>query len=107
MTWPWCVPPESNGPVATQEGMKEILLAFVLVGLVCNPAFALADEPAPETSVHFKKVTLVEFGQLEVSGQLVRPEATLVQARRQTRFTTLIRHRGDFRPELLRSLDNL
>jgi len=87
--------------------MKESLLALLLVAAL--PCLARASEPASDQkpSVKFKTVTLMTFGELSVSGEVMKPEATLVRARLKTHFQPLIRYRGDFRPELLRSLDNL
>ncbi|CAN0543287.1 unnamed protein product [Laminaria digitata] len=87
--------------------MKESLLAFALVAAL--PCLAKASEPTADRkpSVKFKTVTLMTFGDLAVSGEVMKPEATLVRARLKTHFQPLIRYRGDFRPELLRSLDNL
>lgn len=90
--------------------MKESLLALAALAILCAlPGPALAEEPVvpAEPAVKFKTVTLMIFGDLAVSGEVMKPEATLVHARGKTRFQPLIRYRGDFRPELLRSLDNL
>ncbi len=69
---------------------------------------AVAQEEAPrEDQVVYKRKTVVSFSDVQLSGELVKPSATLVQARRGARFRPLIRVRGDFRPELLNSVDAL
>jgi hypothetical protein len=59
----------------------------------------------PRSEVRYTQRTLVEFSNLEITGEVVRPSMTLIQGRRSARFRSLIRYRGDFRPELLRSID--
>lgn len=86
--------------------MKIIAPLGLAACTLCTPA--LADEPmrAPD-QVRFKKTTVMEFTQIEVSAELTRPAHSLILSRRGARFRSLIRSRADFRPELERSVDNL
>ncbi|MEQ9500704.1 MAG: hypothetical protein RIT81_27785 [Deltaproteobacteria bacterium] len=77
----------------------------LLTLMLTVPGVAFAEEEAPQEA--FKKKTVIEFSEVRLSGELVKPSATLVRVRRKTRFVPLIRVRGDFRPELLASTDAL
>jgi hypothetical protein len=61
---------------------------------------------APEKAT-YKPKTVIEFSEVQVNGQIVRPEMTRVQGRGRSQFRPLVRARADFRPELQRSLDNI
>jgi hypothetical protein len=80
---------------------KTTLGAFAVVAAMAVPA--RGDEPKPQ---YPRRTTLV-FGETEVTGEVTRPIQTYVTVRRGARFQSLISLRGDFRPELLRSVDNL
>lgn len=80
---------------------------LVLAALSLPSSLASADEPVEGDTVRFAKKTVLELSELEVSGTLTRPAHSLVLSRRRTRFTSLIRTRADFHPELERSTDSL
>lgn len=78
---------------------------LIRIGLAAVLAMGLSS--AAFAQKKYQRKTVVDFSELQISGQLVRPEATLVRARGRTKFRPLIRYRGDFRPELLRSIDQV
>lgn len=88
-----------------------LLPTLTLFALLSLPAgLALADEPdviREPDKVRFKTKTVIDFGAIKLSGEVVKPEMSLVNSRRKTAFISLIRLRGHFRPELERSLDAL
>ncbi len=89
-----------------QVGMKTILLSTLF--MLAIPGFGFAQtEPTTEDTLRFKKVTLVSFGDLAVSADVIKPEGSVLVARRASRFASLIRTRQTFRDELVRSLDSL
>jgi hypothetical protein len=55
----------------------------------------------------YKRNTVIDFGVLKVTGEVVRPAVTWVQGRRRTKFRPLVQSRADFRPELMKSLDSI
>ena len=54
-----------------------------------------------------RKRTVIDFNDVTVEGELVKPEGSYVLNRNQTRFPSLIRLRDNFNPELQKSADNL
>jgi hypothetical protein len=54
-----------------------------------------------------RKRTVVDFGDVTVQGELVKPEGSYVLNRNKTRFEPLIGLRDDFDAELRKSVDNL
>lgn len=82
--------------------IKQLVIAGCLATL---PAAAFAQ--AKEDKVEFKRRTVIDFSTLDITGRIVRPEATLIRGRGRTKFRPLIRSRGDFRPEMLKSIEQL
>lgn len=79
----------------------------LLLTVLASPAALAQDVVRLPDEVRFRTKTVIEFGQLKVGGEVTKPAATLITSRREARFQLLIRARGDFRPELDRSLDAL
>jgi hypothetical protein len=99
-------------------GRTTVLRRAVLIALLSLPA--LADEKAAESAqkpgvkvirepdkVVIRKRTVIDFNDVTVEGELVKPEGSYVLDRSRTRFPSLIRLRDDFNPELQKSADNL
>jgi hypothetical protein len=83
----------------------------ILVVLLSLPAFA-AEKPGVKVvqeadRIVVRKRTIVDFNDVTVEGELVRPEGSYVLDRNRTRFRSLVRLRNDFNPELQKSADNL
>ena len=55
----------------------------------------------------YKKVTEMDFEADEVEGSFVRPEGDYLDARRRARYSSLIRVRKDFIPEMLKSAEDI
>ena len=69
---------------------------------------AYADEtPPPDVKVVYARRSLLAFDEIQVSGETVGPGGSYLNARRKTRFRSLILLRADFRSELTSSIDNL
>tara|TARA_B100000214_G_scaffold357230_1_gene316586 strand:- start:401 stop:646 length:246 start_codon:yes stop_codon:yes gene_type:complete len=69
--------------------MKYLLL-FLLSGVVH------ANEPKEEPRVVYKQKTEIDFEGVEVSGELVRPQGSLVLERKRAQFNSMIKLRTDF-----------
>jgi hypothetical protein len=54
-----------------------------------------------------RKRTVVDFGDVTVQGELIKPEGSYVLNRNKTRFESLIQLRDNFDAELRTSADNL
>ncbi|HSI04633.1 MAG: hypothetical protein ACAI38_12520 [Myxococcota bacterium] len=63
--------------------------------------------PDPKERVVFKKRTIIDFTGSLVEGDLIKPEGSYVVSRKASRFSTLIRVRENFLPELIASPNDL
>jgi len=55
----------------------------------------------------YRKKSVVDFNEVNVEGDLTKPEGSYVINRRKTGFDSRIRVRADFSPELQKSVDHL
>ena len=85
--------------------MKRSLAALVaIVALVCSGT-ALAAQ-APDKTVNAKK-QFIDFRDAEITGTVRVPEISYVPVRLDPKFTNRLTKRGDFLPELAKSVDSL
>lgn len=77
-----------------------IVLAFLML-LSLN---VLAQDTQPEDRVEYSKKTVLDFSDVDIQGELKKPEGSYIKNRSKTRFRNLIELRGNFRPELSRSV---
>jgi hypothetical protein len=107
----------SGWPVAASCKSSRVmacLLKRALLATLLSLSFAAsADEAKPvkvirqPDKVIVRKRTIVDFGDVTVEGELVKPEGSYVLNRNKTRFDALIQLRDDFDAELRNSADNL
>lgn len=86
--------------------MKRIFASLFLVLIVASQT-ALAQEDKiirEEDKVVYKKETELDFSDVNVNGELIKPNAAYVKNRRKTRFPALIELRANFRPELAQTI---
>ena len=89
--------------------IRTLTIAFLLAAV---PAVA-AESPKgvkviqEPDKVIVRKRTVVDFGDVTVEGELLKPEGSYLLHRNKTRFQPLIELRNDFDAELRRSADNL
>lgn len=86
--------------------MRTIVLSFLFTLAVPTLGFAQPKAPAEDT-LRFKRVTLVDFGELAVNAEITKPEGSLLLSRRNSSFPSLIRTRQNFRAEMVLSIDSL
>ncbi|MEQ8273000.1 MAG: hypothetical protein RMA76_10450 [Deltaproteobacteria bacterium] len=55
----------------------------------------------------FKKKTVIDFSDVTIQGELTKPEGSYLLNRKKTKFTSLLKVRANFLPELFNSTDNL
>ena len=55
----------------------------------------------------YSKKTVIDFSDVNIEGELTKPEGSYIKNRKKTRFRNLIELRGNFRPELSRSVSKL
>ena len=80
--------------------MKYLLL-LVLSGA------AYADEPKEEPKVVYKERTEIDFEGVEVTGELVKPQGSLLLERKRAQFNSMIKLRTDFDDEMDKSVDEV
>jgi hypothetical protein len=87
---------------------KKTLLVALFVALASTAAVAQEDTVIQEEDkVVFNKKTVIDFSDVNIEGELTKPEGSYIKNRKQTRFRNLIELRGNFRPELRRSVSAL
>jgi hypothetical protein len=65
------------------------------------------DDTKQERSVVYKQRTEIDFEGVEVQGELVKPQGSLLLERRNAHFNPLIKLRTDFDDEMSRSVDEI
>jgi hypothetical protein len=89
--------------------MQKLRSALLIAALFAAPAaFAQEDTVIEEgDKVVFQKKTMIDFSDVNIDGELTKPEGSYITNRKKTRFRNLIELRGNFRPELSRSVSAL
>ncbi|MEE2789085.1 MAG: hypothetical protein VX589_17245 [Myxococcota bacterium] len=91
--------------------MMRLFMIIAAIGFL--PSVANAQQPAAPTTadpvdgVVYKKNTEYDFEDDNIEGSFVRPEGEYLDARRRARYSSLIRVRKDFIPEMLKSAEDI
>lgn len=81
---------------------------FIVALFAASAGFAQEDAVVEEEDkVVFQKKTMIDFSDVNIDGELTKPEGSYIKNRKKTRFRNLIEMRGNFRPELARSVSAL
>ena len=75
--------------------------------LLLFSGIAYADDTREEPKVIYKERTEIDFEGVEVAGELVRPQGTLILDRRKAQFNSMIKLRTDFDDEIDKSVDEV
>jgi hypothetical protein len=86
--------------------MKRVICAAVFATFLFG-SVAIAQEGGGGDKVVYKKKTVIDFNDVTLEGELTKPEGSYVLNRKKTKFTSLIKLRDNFLPELQKSVDNL
>ena len=89
---------------------KKVNVFLALLGalFLALPAAAQDDTVIEEEDkVVYNKKTVIDFSDVNIEGELTKPEGSYIKNRKKTRFRNLIELRGNFRPELRRSVSSL
>lgn len=85
-----------------------LIVALALIGAVAAPAAFAQDTVIEEgDKTVYNKKTVIDFSDVNIEGELTKPEGSYIKNRKRTRFRNLIELRGNFRPELKRSASAL
>jgi hypothetical protein len=68
---------------------------------------AFADDNQEEPKVIYKERTEIDFEGVEIAGELVRPQGSLVIERNRAKFNPMIKLRTDFDDEIDKSVDEV
>ncbi len=79
-----------------------IVIGFIAATVLAAPAFAQED---PE--VIYQERTEIDFEEVDVSGELVKPQGQLLLERRRASFNPLITLRTEFNNEMRESIDDV
>mgnify|MGYP003647421995 CR=1 FL=1 len=84
-----------------EEINMKYLVLFMLSGI------AYADDKEEEPKVVYKQRTEIDFEGVEIEGELVKPQGSLVLDRRHAKFNPMIRLRTDFDDEMDKSVQEI
>ena len=90
--------------------MRKLALGLLfLIASTLAPAPARAEGKVVQEAdqVKFKKKTVIDFNDVQIEGDLTKPEGSYGMAINKAKFKSLIRLRTDFNPELQKSADHL
>ena len=68
---------------------------------------AYADDKKEEPKVVYKERTEIDFEGVEVQGELIKPQGSLLLERKHAKFNPMIRLRTDFDDEMDKSVDEV
>jgi hypothetical protein len=85
-----------------RKGAVMRLLLSILLLAMSLPALAQDDR-----SVSYKERTEIDFEALDVSGEMVKPQGSLLMERKKAEFNPLIKLRTDFNPEMSQSVNDI
>ena len=68
-----------------------------------------ADEPknSEEPKIVYKQKTEIDFEGIEIEGELVKPQGSIILERKNAKFNPLIKLRTDFDHEMSRSVEEI
>ena len=78
---------------------------FVIIALLLTPP-VFADK-VEKPNVVYKKITELDFEEMEIEGELVKPQGALVLERNRAVFNPLIKLRENFNVEMTESIKDI
>jgi hypothetical protein len=84
--------------------MTRTLAAIAAVFALSGAGVAFAQKA---DDVQYKQKTVYDFDDDIVEGDLVRPDGEFVDSRKNAKHSSLIKIRGDFIPELVKSAEDI
>ena len=80
-------------------------MKYILLLLLSGTAYA--DETEEEPKVVYKQRTEIDFEGVEIAGELVKPQGSLILDRKHAKFNPMIWVRTDFDDEMDKSVDEI
>ncbi len=79
-------------------------MKYILIFLLSSVAYANDEE---EPRVVYKQKTEIDFESVEVQGELVKPQGSLVLERKRAQFNSMVWIRSDFDNEMDKSVEEV
>ena len=73
--------------------------------LLIMTLFTAQAQEANNSNIQYQKQTEIDFDALELTGEMVKPQGSLIIERSNVRFNPLIELRTDFNPEMSKSIN--
>jgi len=70
-------------------------------------ALAFADPQEEDRKVIYKQKTEIDFEGVELEGQLIKPQGSIITERQSAAFNPLIKLRTDFKQEMTLSVEEM
>lgn len=83
--------------------MRYLTFTFIAVLLLSFSSNAHAQDQ----EIQYQKQTEIDFEALDIDGEMVKPQGSLLMERTKTTFNPLIELRMDFNPEMSQSVNNI
>ena len=83
--------------------MRTILFILALLG----PTMAQAQDKEEDRKIIYKERTEIDFEDVDVTGELIKPQGALIISRKKATFPPLIKLREDWNDELKRTIDKV
>jgi hypothetical protein len=100
--------PDESREEGAMQGLKWMLMLVLAAGLVLGAAStAMAQEEEGESETVYKKTTIIDFSDVQITGELTKPEGSYLMNKKKANFDLLIKTRGNFLPEMLDTVDHL
>jgi RNase P/RNase MRP subunit p29 len=80
-------------------------MKYIVLFLLSSVAYAEDTEEEPK--VVYKERTEIDFEGVEVQGELVKPQGSLLLERKHAKFNPMIKLRTDFDDEMDKSVDEI
>jgi len=91
----------SNCGLLTEDPKMKYLVLFMFSGV------AYADDTKEEPKVVYKQKTEIDFESVDVVGELVKPQGSLILDRKRAKFNSMVWIRSDFDDEMDKSIDEV
>lgn len=79
-------------------------MRYILIFLLSSVAYANDEE---EPRVVYKQKTEIDFESVEIQGELVKPQGSLVLERKRAQFNSMVWIRSDFDNEMDKSVEEV
>jgi tRNA1(Val) A37 N6-methylase TrmN6 len=87
--------------------IRRPILSLVAVGIALSSTAFAQDEDESDREVRYKSRTEIDFEGVDVSGELLKPQGSLLLERRKASFNPLIKLRANFNAEMKESINEV